>query len=162
MILFWRWKVTHHTSSPLGPVSDPMITRSVGSSGRRGVWCRARWFRRDQATGQTTLGSMKQETFEGQCDPLKGFMFDCSDQNQVDQFTKTSKEIAKYMGSEYKCGMDMRLSLEHLKLVQQLKCTGGVSSTDLIGTPPGYDTVSYHPHGSASVVKKCKDMVKFY
>ena len=39
---------------------------------------------------------MKQPKFEGKCEELKGFIYDCSDARQADMFTKTMKEIAGY------------------------------------------------------------------
>ena len=32
--------------------------------------------------------------FEGKCDALKGFIYDCSDKKQADQFVSTTLEIA--------------------------------------------------------------------
>ena len=41
---------------------------------------------------------MKQPKFEGKCEELKGFIYDCSDARQADMFTKTMKEIAGMQG----------------------------------------------------------------
>jgi hypothetical protein len=46
----------------------------------------------------TTLHTIK---FEGRCTELKGEIYDCSDVRQADGFTKTTKEIAKYVGRVY-------------------------------------------------------------
>ena len=39
--------------------------------------------------------------FEGKCADLKGHIYDCSDVSQSDQYTKTTKEIAEYVGRTY-------------------------------------------------------------
>jgi hypothetical protein len=60
-------------------------------------------------------GSMpKQTKFEGKCDELKGHIFDCTDVRQSDQYSKTVKEIAEFVGRTYKYGADARLAVEHL------------------------------------------------
>jgi hypothetical protein len=46
----------------------------------------------------TTLHVIK---FEGRCTELKGEIYDCLDIRQVDGFTKTTKEIAEYVGQVY-------------------------------------------------------------
>ena len=53
--------------------------------------------------------------FEGKCADLKGHIYDCSDVRQSDQYTKTTKEIAEYVGRTYKYGGDTRLTVETLK-----------------------------------------------
>jgi hypothetical protein len=52
--------------------------------------------------------------FEGKCDDLKGHIYDCSDARQSDQFMKTTREIAEYVGRTYKYGGDARLAVETL------------------------------------------------
>ena len=54
--------------------------------------------------------------FEGKCVDLKGHIYDCSDIRQSDQYTKTTKEIAEFVGRTYKYGGDMRLAVETLKM----------------------------------------------
>jgi hypothetical protein len=39
--------------------------------------------------------------FEGRCDELKGQIYDCTDFRQANGYTKTTKEIAKYVGRVY-------------------------------------------------------------
>ena len=53
--------------------------------------------------------------FEGKCDKLKGYIFDCADSRQADQFMKTTKEIAEYVGSTYRHGGDARRMIETLE-----------------------------------------------
>ena len=54
--------------------------------------------------------------FEGKCADLKGHIYDCSDVRQSDQYTKTTKEIAEYVGRTYKYGGDLRLAIETLQM----------------------------------------------
>ena len=49
----------------------------------------------------------RQPKFEGKCDELKGQIYDCSDSRQSDMFTKSTKEIAEYVGRTYKYGGDI-------------------------------------------------------
>ena len=65
-------------------------------------------------TGQTKGFAPKSIKFEGKCADLKGHIYDCSDVRQSDQFTKTTKEIAEYVGRTYKYGGDTRLAVETL------------------------------------------------
>ena len=57
----------------------------------------------------------RQTKFEGKCDDLKGHIYDCSDSRQADQFTKTTREIAEYVGRTYKYGGDARVTVENLE-----------------------------------------------
>jgi hypothetical protein len=54
--------------------------------------------------------------FEGKCDELKGNIYDCSHARQADQFTKTTKEIAEYVGRTYKHGGDVRLAVMNMEV----------------------------------------------
>jgi hypothetical protein len=59
----------------------------------------------------------RQPKFEGKCDALKGHIYDCSDARQADLFTKTTNEIAEYVGRTFTSyGGDMRLAIEDMKL----------------------------------------------
>ena len=47
--------------------------------------------------------------FEGKCDDLSGYIYDCADPKQaVDMYTSTTKEISEYVGRTYKYGGEMR------------------------------------------------------
>ena len=77
---------------------------------------------RGHGTGTTNGPSNRTPTtvvtgtkFEGKCDKLKGYICDCSDSPQADQFTKTTKEIAEYVGSTYRHGGDARCMIETLE-----------------------------------------------
>ena len=54
--------------------------------------------------------------FEGKSTDLKGHIYDCSDARQSDQFIKTTREIAEYVGRAYKYGGDARLAVETLTI----------------------------------------------
>jgi hypothetical protein len=60
--------------------------------------------------GQTKGFAPKMIKFEGKCADLKGHIYDCSDVRQSDQFTKTTKEVAEYVGRTYKYDGDARLA----------------------------------------------------
>ena len=53
--------------------------------------------------------------FEGKCDALKGHIYDSSDARQSDQYMKTTKEIAEYVGRTFKYGGDARTAVETLE-----------------------------------------------
>ena len=48
--------------------------------------------------------TMRQKKLEGKCEELKGYIYDCFDSHQSDQFTKTTKEVAKYISQSYNYG----------------------------------------------------------
>jgi hypothetical protein len=52
---------------------------------------------------------------EVKCTDLKSFIYDCFDSRQADIFTKTTKEIAEYVGRMYRYGSDVRLAIENLE-----------------------------------------------
>jgi hypothetical protein len=54
--------------------------------------------------------------FEGRCEDLKGHVYESIDARQADQYTKTTREIAEFIGRTYKFGMDTRLSIKNMKI----------------------------------------------
>jgi hypothetical protein len=60
----------------------------------------------------------KAPEFEGRCDSLKGFVFDCSDGKQSDAYNTTMKEIIGYVGREYVNGGDIRSTIEYEVMFQ--------------------------------------------
>ena len=54
-----------------------------------------------------------QRKFEGRCIDLKGHIYDCRGNVQVDQFTKTTWEITNYVGTKYKNGADTQQAIEN-------------------------------------------------
>jgi hypothetical protein len=61
-----------------------------------------------------TESAPSETKFTGRCDELKGEIYDCSEYSQVDGYTKTTKEIAEYVGRTYSA--DARTSVETLTL----------------------------------------------
>jgi hypothetical protein len=59
---------------------------------------------------------VRQPKFEGKCEELKGFVFDCSDSKQADVFAKTMKEIAGYVGRTFRYGDDIRQLIEKMTM----------------------------------------------
>ena len=59
-------------------------------------------------------GAIKPVKFEGRCDDLKGHIYDYSHAKRADQFAKTTKEMAEYVGRTYKHGGDIRLAVLNL------------------------------------------------
>jgi hypothetical protein len=59
-------------------------------------------------------GTPKQAKFDGKCEELKGHIFDCTDVRQSDQYSRTVKEIAEFVGRTYKYGADARMAVEQL------------------------------------------------
>ena len=107
-------------STPSSNVSNPTTVRSSeGSSqnvqGSEDDARRGNRFRKGQNNGTAPGRLLK---FEGRCEALKGSVYDCSESKNIDQFSTTSKEIAEYIGREYKFGMDTRLSLERLEPIE--------------------------------------------
>jgi hypothetical protein len=55
------------------------------------------------------------QSSKGKCDALKGHIYDSSDARQSDQYMKTTKEIAEYVGRTFKYGGDARSAVETLE-----------------------------------------------
>ena len=55
--------------------------------------------------------------FEGRCEELKSFVYDSVDLRQAEQYTKTTNEIAEFIGRTYKYGMDTRLSIQTMTVL---------------------------------------------
>jgi hypothetical protein len=56
-----------------------------------------------------------EQKFQGKCDNLKGFVYDCSDGKQSDRFNLGTKEIAECVGREYQYGGNIRWTIENLE-----------------------------------------------
>jgi hypothetical protein len=61
-------------------------------------------------------GVPRQTRFEGECEELKGHIYDCSDARQADLYTKTNKAIAGHVGRNYKYSGDIRSVVDNLEL----------------------------------------------
>jgi hypothetical protein len=57
---------------------------------------------------------VRQPKFEGNCEELKGHVFDCSNSRQADMFSKTTKALAGHVGKTYQYGNDTRLAIHNL------------------------------------------------
>ena len=51
--------------------------------------------------------------FKGNSTALEGYIFDCSDSKQADNFVTAKKRISEHVGTEYKYGGDIRSSIEN-------------------------------------------------
>jgi Reverse transcriptase (RNA-dependent DNA polymerase)/Zinc knuckle len=79
---------------------------SGGSNARNG---------RKQRHNQQNRNTPVKTKFEGRCPDLKGHVFDCASDTQSDQFTRTLKEVADYVGRTYKYGGAVRRAVESLE-----------------------------------------------
>jgi len=57
-----------------------------------------------------------QVKFEGRIDSLKGYIYDCTDSRQTDQYVKTTREIAGYVATALRNGNDVRTAIEMLAI----------------------------------------------
>ena len=55
------------------------------------------------------------DKFKGKCKNLEGFVFDANKYNQADEYVKTWKEIAEYVGTNFDNGDDVRYTIENNK-----------------------------------------------
>ena len=98
------------SSTPIRPVSaDSMPSSSRGGNNAND--------RRNRHFRGGNLPNTSQTRFEGRCNDLKGFIYDCADVRQADQYARTTKEIGEYIGRTFKFGMDARLSIENMEAV---------------------------------------------
>ena len=58
----------------------------------------------------------QQVKFEGRIESLKGYIYDCSDSRQADQYMKTTREIAGYVATALKNGNDVKTAIETLAI----------------------------------------------
>ena len=95
------------------PAPNKDTTRKDFGNGPSGRNRRRPPYSNDRAAASGTMP--RQPKFEGKCDGLRGHIYDCLDTRQSDQFTKTTKEIAEYVGRTYKDGGDVRIAVENLE-----------------------------------------------
>jgi hypothetical protein len=72
---------------------------------------------------------VQQPKFEGRCDGLKGFTFDCTDSRQTTGFSTSIKELAEYFGRTYTYGGDIRWTVENEKMFP-VPCPKDVAADD--------------------------------
>jgi hypothetical protein len=81
---------------------------------------------------KTTVATVAREPkFAGKCDGLSGFVYDCSDGKQSDRFNIVTREIAEYVGREYRFGGDIRWKIQNLSLYSEeepKECTDATSA----------------------------------
>jgi len=58
----------------------------------------------------------QQVMFEGRIDSLKGYIYDCADSRQTDQYVKTTREIAGYVATALRNGNDVKTAIETLAI----------------------------------------------
>ena len=105
------------SSNPAAAASRPgPVGNDAGSPGAVGHGASADKGKRKSGAGvqRRQQPMIRQQRFEGKCEDLKGHIYDCSDSRQADLYTKTTKEIAEYVGKNYKYGNDVRLAVESL------------------------------------------------
>ncbi len=95
------------SSQAEGSVSSSKDGKETGN--KKGNW-------QQRQGAKAIAGIPRQPKFEGRCDDLKGHIYDCSDSRQADQFAKTTKEIAEYVGRVYAYGGDARLAVKNLEV----------------------------------------------
>ena len=94
---------TNPTPEEAGPGSPPAKKLSEGQ--KRG------WTNRRRGARQ---GMPKVPKFEGECEGLKGFIFDYGEWKMSDTYVKTSEKLARYVNDQYKHGADVMNGILHL------------------------------------------------
>ena len=90
--------------------------------------------------------------FKGNCPELEGFIFDCSDYQQVDKYVMTIKQIVEYVGVEYKQGGDICSMIENEQLF--IVPTPAQSGNNL---PTKWDQIIFK--SEVESYAKCKSML---
>ena len=99
-------------SADAGQVAEGTNTRNGSSRpGRSGQRPRRGRGNRNQRSNDAAPRDVK---FTGRCDDLKGEIYDSSSYSQADGYTKTTKEIAEYVGRTYSA--EARTAVETLVL----------------------------------------------
>jgi hypothetical protein len=100
------------TPAEAGNGGKPEATRE-GSSGR----ANRNRNRRPNRNNTSNTGMPKVEAFVGRVEVLKGFIYGCSDNKQAEMYTKTTEEISRYVGREFRSGSDdVRRAVDALQL----------------------------------------------
>lgn len=83
---------------------------TAATNNRRGRAAR----RPNGGTTSTSAFAAGGQKFEGRCDALKGHIYDyATPRVAADLYTKTTKEVAEYVGWTYKYGGDIHSAIEH-------------------------------------------------
>jgi hypothetical protein len=78
-----------------------------------------------------TRVAVKQPNFEGKNEDPRGHIYDCADARQSDVFVKTTKEISKYVGSKFKYGSDVRLTIKNLEMPVMVEPTNPTAAATM-------------------------------
>jgi hypothetical protein len=97
--------------SAAGEGAPGAVVKVEGGSNPSMTQRRNRLFKK---TNNPVVHTPKETKFEGRVESLNGYIFDCS-YHQSDEYTKTIKEIAEYVGRTYKYGNDAKLAIEYLR-----------------------------------------------
>jgi hypothetical protein len=68
--------------------------------------------------------------FNGRCDDIRGFVFDCADGKQADRYNTTIREITAYVGRTYDYGGDVRWTIKNEEKYVPTKPVSIGTSTD--------------------------------
>jgi Reverse transcriptase (RNA-dependent DNA polymerase)/Zinc knuckle len=96
----------NNSNSPPAPKTD--VKNEGSSSGYR---------RFNKGAKKTTVSIEGKTKFEGQCEKLKGEIYDCSF-NQADLYVKTTRTIVNYIGTNYDNGDDLKKAIEAMKDIE--------------------------------------------
>eukprot|EP00978_Attheya_sp_CCMP212_P045374 scaffold343757_cov24-Attheya_sp.AAC.1 len=61
---------------------------------------------------------------------MEGHIYDCTDSRQSNMYTRMTKEIAEYVGLNYRNGGDVRLAVEMLNIPTLAMPKAAVAGTD--------------------------------
>ena len=103
------------STTPDTTTSGGLANADHQASDKGKVASRIPWRRRNQKLKpvSTTIEKVK---FEGNCDVLSGYIYDCADLKQAaDMYMSTTKEISEYVGRTYKYRGDMRQVIRCLR-----------------------------------------------
>jgi hypothetical protein len=75
-----------------------------------------KWKNKPNVGGTPNPETTSNKHFLGACEAMKGSTYDYSDRSTIDQFTKTTKAIAIYVGSTYNNGGDICTAIEELSM----------------------------------------------
>jgi hypothetical protein len=68
--------------------------------------------------------------FNGRCDDIRGFVFDCADGKQADRYNTTIREITAYVGRTYDYGGDVMCTIKNEEKYVPTKPVSIGTSTD--------------------------------
>ena len=71
-----------------------------------------KWSKDKTKSGFKKKSPANKEKFKGKCKELEGFIFDANRYNQADEYIRTVREIAEYVGTNYDHGSDVRQAIE--------------------------------------------------